>query len=69
MYQEKVHGNGTIKKEDLDAIQIGNEYDMQRILYSLIRPIFPTAKVEVSDDAGYNAIRYDIKIDEYNIVI
>lgn len=69
MYQEEVHGNGTIKKEALDAIQIGNEYDVQRILYSLIRPIFPTARLEVSDDAGYKAVRYDIKIDEYNIVI
>lgn len=69
MYQEEVHGNGTIKKKDLDAIQIGNEYDVQRILYSLIRPIFPMARVEVSDDAGYKSIRYDIKIDEYNIVI
>lgn len=69
MYQEEVHGNGTIRKEHLNAIQIGNEYDVQRILYSLIRPIFPTARLEVSDDAGYKAIRYDIKIDEYNLVI
>jgi len=69
MYQEEVHGNGTIKKEDLDKIQIGNEYDVQRILYSLIRPVFPTARLEVSNDAGYKSIRYDIKIDEYNTII
>jgi hypothetical protein len=69
MYQEEVHGNGTIKKKDLDAIQIGNEYDVQRILYSIIRTIFTTARVEVSDDTGYKFIRYDIKIDEYDIVI
>lgn len=69
MYQEDVHGKGTINKEDLDKIQIGNEYDVQRILYSLIRPIFPTARIEVPDDGGYKGIRYDIKIDEYNIVI
>lgn len=69
MYQEEIHGNGTIKKEALDAIQIGNEYDVQRILYSLIRPIFPTSRLEVSDDGGYKGIRYDVKIDEYNMVI
>lgn len=69
MYQEEVHGNGTIKKAYLDEIKIGNEYDVQRILYSVIRPIFPTARLEVADDAGYKSIRYDIKIDEYNIVI
>lgn len=69
MYQDEVHNSGTIKKSTLDEIQIGNEYDVQRILYSLIRPIFPTARTEVSDDVGYKGIRYDIKIDEYNIVI
>lgn len=69
MYQEKTHGNGTIKKEDLDKIKIGNEYDVQRILYSLIRPVFPCSRVEISDDAGYKSIRYDIIIDEYDVVI
>ncbi|MCT4619203.1 MAG: hypothetical protein N4A62_07420 [Marinisporobacter sp.] len=28
MYQEKIHGKGTIKKEDLSKIKIGNEYDV-----------------------------------------
>lgn len=69
MYQEKIHGKGTIKKEDLSKIKIGNEYDVQRMLYSLIRPIFPSARMEISDDAGYNSIRYDILIDEYDVVI
>ncbi|OXB93005.1 hypothetical protein [Parageobacillus galactosidasius] len=69
MYQDEVHGNGTIKKEDLDKIKIGNEYDVQRILYSLIRPIFPDARFEVVNDAGYASVRYDIVLDEYGIVI
>lgn len=69
MYQSPVHGNGTIKKEDLDLIKIGNEYDIQRILYALIRPIFPEARMEVNQDAGYRSIRSDIFLDEYNIAI
>ncbi|MCY6355288.1 hypothetical protein [Clostridium sp. ZS2-4] len=69
MYQEKVHGNGTIKQEDLRKIRIGNEYDVQRILYSLIRPIFPEVRLEVSDDAGYKSVRYDVILEEYSIVI
>lgn len=69
MYQEDVHGKGKITKEQLRAIRIGNEYDVQRILYSLIRPIFPQTRVEVVDDTGYKPIRYDIKIEEYNLVI
>lgn len=69
MYQEELHGSGTIQKEDLKKIKIGNEYDVQRILYSLLRPIFPLTRVEVSNDTGYNAVRYDIIIDEYDVII
>ena len=66
---DKVHGNGTIKKEDLDRIKIGNEYDVQRVLYSLLRPIFPKVRMEVYSDAGYNSVRYDLFIDEYSLAI
>lgn len=69
MYQSPVHRSGAITKEKLDAIYIGNEYDVQRILYSLIRPIFPEARLEVPDDSGYKSVRYDISLDDYNIVI
>ncbi len=69
MYQDKVHGRGKILKEDLDKIKIGNEYDVQRILYSIIRPIFPMARIEIPNDTGYNYVRYDIFIDQYDIVI
>lgn len=69
MYQEKVHGNGTLLQEDLSKITIGNEYDIQRILYSLLRPIFPTARLEVNDDTGYSGIRYDIMLKNYDLII
>jgi len=69
MYYEKPHGNGTIKQEDLTRIKIGNEYDVQRILYSLLIPVFPKARVEVNTDSGYSGFRYDIYLDEYNLVI
>lgn len=69
MYQTRPHGNGTLKKSDLDQIKIGNEYDVQRMLYSIIRPIFPRARLEVPDDTGYRPVRYDIFLDEYDIVV
>ncbi len=69
MYNSNVHGNGKILKENLDKIKIGNEYDVQRILYALIKPIFPLARVEVSDNTGYSMIRYDIIIEQYNMII
>lgn len=69
MYEAKVHGRGAIKKEDLEKIKIGNEYDVQRILYALIKPIFPEARTEPVEDTGHRSVRYDIFLDEYDIVI
>ncbi|MBE1556701.1 hypothetical protein [Sporosarcina limicola] len=69
MYEANVHGKAFITKEKLDGIKIGNEYDVQRILYSLVKPVFPEARLEVTDDTGYGSIRYDIIIDKYNTVI
>lgn len=69
MYQKPVHGNGTLKLESLADISLGNEYDVQRLLYSLLRPIFPEARVEVPTDGGYKGYRFDIFIDSYETVI
>ncbi|SJU05230.1 Uncharacterised protein [Clostridioides difficile] len=44
MYLDTVHGKGNITNQQLENIKIGNEYDVQRILFSLIKPIFPNAK-------------------------
>jgi len=69
MYEVKVHGNASLTKENLDKIKINNEYDVQRILYSLLKPVFPSARLEVVDDTGNSSIRYDIKIDNFSIAI
>lgn len=69
MYEQSPHGKAGITKEKLDNIKIVNEYDVQRILYSLIKPIFPEARVEVSNDTGFSTVRYDILIEKYSIII
>lgn len=69
MYQDKVHGKGTLKQEDLEKIKIGNEYDVQRILYALLRSIFPEIRLERVDDAMYKSVRADLFLDEFNIII
>ncbi|MED1723507.1 hypothetical protein [Brevibacillus parabrevis] len=69
MYQKPVHGRGTLAKADLQKIVLGNEYDVQRMLYALIRPIFPDARVEIYGDGGYKSYRYDIIFDAYETVI
>lgn len=69
MYQRPVHGNGTLEQESLAEISLGNEYDVQRLLYSLLRPLFPEARVEVPTDGGYKGYRFDLFIDSYETVI
>lgn len=69
MYEAKAHGRAYITNEKLKNIKIGNEYDVQRILYSIIKPIFPNSRLEVTDDTGNSSIRYDIFIEQYDLVI
>lgn len=69
MYEREVHGKAGITKENLDRIKIVNEYDVQRILYSLIKPIFPEARLEVENDTGFSTVRYDIIIEKLSIII
>lgn len=69
MYKEPPHKRGTLKAEILNAIQIGNEYDLQRMLYSILLPIFPTLRQEVYSDNGYGGMRADIYLNDYNLVI
>lgn len=69
MYREPVHKRGTLVSETLEAIRIGNEYDLQRMLYSLLIPIFPTIRREVYSDNGYGGMRADLYLDSYNLII
>lgn len=69
MYKEPVHKGGTLSPDMLNAIEIGNEYDLQRMLYSVLRPIFPTIRQEVYSDNGYGGMRADIYLDLHNLII
>lgn len=69
MYRETVHKRGTLREKDLSAILIGNEYDLQRMVYSILLPVFPTVRREVYSDSGYGGMRADIYLDLYNLII
>lgn len=69
MYLDDVHGRANIKKAQLDNIKIGNEYDVQRIVFSLIKPIFPNARTEVVENNDCSTVRYDIDIESCNTTI
>ena len=67
--EEIPHQKSTLKPSLLQSIQIQNEYDLQHILYAVIKPIFPDSRREVAEDSGYGTIRSDIKIPSMNTVV
>lgn len=69
MYQAPVHGKGTLRQEDLQRIQPGNEYDVQRMLYALLLPMFPELRMEVNGDNGYSGMRADLYLEKYDLII
>ena len=69
MFRTPVHKTGTLSIENLHKIQIGNEYDLQRMLYSLLLPVFPLIRPEVDGDNGYVGMRADLYLKEYDLVI
>lgn len=69
MYYDEPHKKCTFSSELLHQITIGNEYDVQHILYSLLRTVFPEIRKEVNGDNGYSGIRSDLYLDKYDITI
>lgn len=54
---------------NLQKIQIENEYDLQHLLYAVLKPLCVDIRREVTEDSGVGAIRSDIKIPSLNTVI
>lgn len=69
MYKNLIHKRGTLTQEALAAIQIGNEYDLQRMLYSILLPIFPGIRQEVYSDNGYGGMRADLYLETFDLII
>lgn len=62
------HKRGSIKKEQLSELKIQNEYDVQHLLYAYLKPLYPTARAEVSEDTGYGTVRTDILLDSEHVI-
>ena len=63
------HKKATLNSEVLQNIQIKNEYDLQHLLYAVIRPLYTDARIEVTEDTGCKAVRSDIKIPSLNTIV
>lgn len=69
MYKSPVHKKCSLTQEKLDSVQIGNEYDLQRMLYAILRPLFPSIRQEVNSDNGYGGMRADLYLDSCDLII
>ena len=69
MYYDKTHQKSTFSEEILHQITIKNEYDIQHILYSLLRAVFPEIRRGVNGDNGYSGTRADLYLEQYDITI
>lgn len=68
-FEKEPHGKAGIDKTALMSIGIKNEYDVQHILYALLKPLFPEARREVAEDTGFSMVRTDIWIPELSATI
>ena len=62
------HKRGGIQKEHLSGLKIQNEYDVQHLLYAYLKPLYPLARAEVSEDTGYGTVRTDVFLDPEHVV-
>lgn len=69
MYRDSPHKKCSFSEDILHQINIENEYDVQHILYSLLRAVFPEIRKEVNGDNGYSGTRSDLYLERYDITI
>lgn len=55
--------------ENLQKIKIENEYDLQHLLYAVLKPLFLDIRREVSRDSGVGAVRSDLEIPSLHCTI
>lgn len=68
LLERSPHKRGKIQKEHLSGLKIQNEYDVQHLLYAYLKPFYPLARAEVSEDTGYGTVRTDIFPDSEHVI-
>ena len=68
LLERSPHKRGSIQKEQLSGLKIQNEYDVQHLLYAYLKPLYPLARAEVSEDTGYGTVRTDIFLDSEHVI-
>lgn len=69
MFRVVPENKATLQKKVLEQIVINNEYDLQHIMYAVVKALYPSARREVNQDTGYGTVRFDIVIKDIDTVI
>lgn len=69
MFRVEPENKATLQKDVLEQIIINNEYDIQHMMYAVVKSIYPSARREVVQDTGYVSVRFDIIIEEIDTII
>lgn len=56
MFRTEPENKATLQKTILGQIEIQNEYDLQHIMYAVIKALYPSARREVNQDTGYKLL-------------
>lgn len=67
--ERDIDKRATLKNELLKQVKIENEYDLQHLLCSVLKPLYPDIRKEVSEDSGVGTVRTDLKIPCLNVAI
>ena len=59
----------TLTTADLQKIHIENEYNLQHLLYAVLKPLYKDIRKEVSEDSGIGMVRSDMRIPALNAVL
>ena len=70
LYKTGIHDRCSVGiKEHLTGFSIENEYDLQKLMLSVLSSLFSDARTESVQDSGHHAVRKDIVIDSESAVI
>ena len=70
LYKAEIHERCSAGiKEHLTGFSIENEYDLQKLMLSVLSSVFSDARTESVQDSGHHAVRKDIVIDSRAAVI
>lgn len=69
LFQDTAHGRAVVTTDQWTSIEVGNEYDVQRMIYAVLLPLFPELRMEVHGDNGYSGTRSDLYLGTYDLII